>query len=84
MAEYHFGQDLLDTYQSMTVFMQLAWLVAPLVFVAVIFALILRHLRLTGKEVEAFPAPEPPVYMRINEELPQQIGLQDLKGEKLL
>lgn len=84
MSNYHFGQDLLDTYQSMSIVLQLAWLVAPLTFTAVIFALILQHLRLSGGEVEAFPVHEPNIYKLMNEDLSQRIGVQTLKPEKYL
>ncbi len=55
--------------------MQLAWLIVPFAFSAVIFALILHHMRNTGKEIEAFPAQEPEVYKMMNEDLRERVGL---------
>ncbi len=79
MPNYHFGQDLLDTYQSMSMFMQLAWLVVPFAFALAVFALILHHMRKTGKEIEAFPPHEPDIYKLMNEDLRERIGLENLE-----
>ena len=79
MPNYHFGQDLLDTYQSMSMFMQLAWLVVPFAFMVIIFGLILHHIRKTGGEIEAFPSHEPNIYKMMHEDLRKRIGLEDLE-----
>jgi len=81
MPNYHFGQDLLDTYQSMSVFMQLAWLVVPFLFSAVIFALILHHTRKVHGEIEAFPSEESTVYRLMNEDLRERIVARQSAGK---
>lgn len=49
MEDYNFWQDLFDTYQSLSDWMKLAWLVVPPAFLLGLIALILRF-RLTSKE----------------------------------
>ena len=43
MNTYILTQDLLDTYQSMSDFMQLMWLAGPLIFLATLFYLVLQY-----------------------------------------
>ncbi|MGI9421918.1 MAG: hypothetical protein ACR2PA_01915 [Hyphomicrobiaceae bacterium] len=42
MDDYNFWQDLLDTYQSLPPWLQLAWLVLPPTFFLSLLALVLR------------------------------------------
>ncbi len=49
---YNFFEDLFDTYQSLSTFMQLAWLVMPFVFICMMFATWLLHKR-QSRELEA-------------------------------
>ena len=48
----HFFEDLFDTYQSLSTFMQLAWLVMPFAFICMMFANWLLHKR-QSRELEA-------------------------------
>ena len=42
METYNFWQDIFDTYQSLSIVMQLAWLVLPPLFLLSLVALVLR------------------------------------------
>ena len=42
MQDYNFWQDVFDTYQSLSIALQLAWLILPPAFVLGLAALILR------------------------------------------
>ena len=50
--QYNFFEDLFDTYQSLSTFMQLAWLVMPFLFICMMFATWLLHKR-QSRELEA-------------------------------
>ena len=52
MKHYNFFEDLFDTYQSLSTFMQLAWLVMPFAFICMMFATWLLHKR-QSRELEA-------------------------------
>ena len=45
MDAYNFWRDLFDTYQSLSDWMKLAWLVVPPAFLLGLVALILRYRR---------------------------------------
>ena len=57
MTEYSFWQDALDTYQSLSEWMKLMWLVVPPLFVCALIALAIWHrairadLRFDGKRI---------------------------------
>ncbi len=48
MESYNFSQDLFDTYQSLSDWMKLAWLVVPPAFLLGLLALVMRY-RLASK-----------------------------------
>ena len=54
---YHPLQDLLDTYQSLSDFVQAVWLVVPLVFIFGLVALLLHHRLRRKQAAEQVPLP---------------------------
>ena len=73
MTEYNFFQDLFDTYQSMSIFMQLAWLVVPFLSAVTVLALLLHHTRKVHGTIKAFPSEETQIYKMMNEDLKARI-----------
>lgn len=49
METYHFGRDLLDTYQSLTPLLQVLWLIVPPGFVCTLLAIWLRYRTVMSK-----------------------------------
>jgi len=43
MQDYNFWADLLDTYQSLSIWMKTMWLVVPPAFLIALLTIILRH-----------------------------------------
>lgn len=43
MQDYNFWADLLDTYQSLSIWIKTLWLVVPSTFLLVMLTIILRH-----------------------------------------
>jgi len=43
MQDYNFWADLLDTYQSLSIWMKTMWLVVPPTFLIALLTIILRH-----------------------------------------
>jgi len=43
MQDYNFWADLLDTYQSLSIWMKTLWLIVPPTFLLILLTIILRH-----------------------------------------
>ena len=43
MQDYNFWADLLDTYQSLSIWIKTLWLIVPPTFLLVMLTIILRH-----------------------------------------
>ena len=85
MPEYHFGQDLLDTYQSLSPFMQLAWLVVPFAFmIGVLFIFAYRIEKMSKNNSHGFGTSgnsnNLKAYKMMNQDLRERI-LKEKAGE---
>jgi hypothetical protein len=57
MSDYNFRQDFFDTYQSLSDWLKILWLIVPPAFVLALTAMIL-HFRVQSRRTEIKPAGE--------------------------